>query len=171
MQASKIALWIATAASLSVLALLIFSTYRQPLPVACTMEAKICPDGSAVGRQGPRCEFAECPGDTSGQMRSTVETGLNTSVSTLGVTITPLEIVEDSRCPIDVQCIWAGTVKVRALLESGLGTATQLFELNMPITTEAEIVTLISVAPEKMASDTDASAYRFTFEVAKRPTQ
>lgn len=32
-----------------------------PLPVACTMEAKICPDGSAVGRSGPKCEFAPCP--------------------------------------------------------------------------------------------------------------
>ena len=29
--------------------------------VACTMEAKICPDGSSVGRVGPNCEFAECP--------------------------------------------------------------------------------------------------------------
>ena len=29
--------------------------------VACTQEAKICPDGSAVGRTGPNCEFAECP--------------------------------------------------------------------------------------------------------------
>lgn len=29
--------------------------------VACTMEAKLCPDGSAVGRQGPNCEFALCP--------------------------------------------------------------------------------------------------------------
>lgn len=29
-------------------------------PRACTMEAKICPDGSAVGRQGPNCEFAPC---------------------------------------------------------------------------------------------------------------
>ncbi|MFA6254908.1 MAG: DUF333 domain-containing protein [Patescibacteria group bacterium] len=28
---------------------------------ACTMEAKICSDGSSVGRQGPNCEFAECP--------------------------------------------------------------------------------------------------------------
>lgn len=28
--------------------------------VACTMEAKVCPDGSAVGRGGPRCEFAPC---------------------------------------------------------------------------------------------------------------
>ena len=32
--------------------------------VACTMEAKLCPDGSAVGRTGPNCEFAECPGET-----------------------------------------------------------------------------------------------------------
>lgn len=31
--------------------------------VACTEEAKICPDGSAVGRTGPNCEFAPCPGD------------------------------------------------------------------------------------------------------------
>jgi hypothetical protein len=30
-------------------------------PVACTLEAKICPDGSSVGRTGPNCEFATCP--------------------------------------------------------------------------------------------------------------
>ncbi|MBW2965051.1 DUF333 domain-containing protein [Candidatus Woesearchaeota archaeon] len=29
--------------------------------VACTEEAKMCPDGSAVGRTGPDCEFAPCP--------------------------------------------------------------------------------------------------------------
>ncbi|SFE98323.1 hypothetical protein SAMN02745121_06366 [Nannocystis exedens] len=32
---------------------------------ACTMEAKLCPDGSAVGRTGPNCEFAPCPGPAS----------------------------------------------------------------------------------------------------------
>ncbi len=30
-------------------------------PVACTMEAKICPDGSSVGRVPPSCDFAPCP--------------------------------------------------------------------------------------------------------------
>ncbi|MDB5238625.1 MAG: lipase [Candidatus Kaiserbacteria bacterium] len=30
-------------------------------PVACTMEAKLCPDGSYVGRTGPQCQFTECP--------------------------------------------------------------------------------------------------------------
>jgi hypothetical protein len=29
--------------------------------VFCTMEARECPDGSWVGREGPNCEFAECP--------------------------------------------------------------------------------------------------------------
>ncbi len=29
-------------------------------PTECTTEAKICPDGSAVGRTGPNCEFASC---------------------------------------------------------------------------------------------------------------
>lgn len=31
--------------------------------VACTLDAKICPDGSAVGRVAPNCEFAPCPGE------------------------------------------------------------------------------------------------------------
>lgn len=30
-------------------------------PRACTEEAKICPDGSAVGRVAPNCDFAPCP--------------------------------------------------------------------------------------------------------------
>ena len=29
--------------------------------IACTQEAKLCPDGSYVGRTGPKCEFAACP--------------------------------------------------------------------------------------------------------------
>jgi plastocyanin len=29
--------------------------------VACTMDAKMCPDGSFVGRSGPKCEFTTCP--------------------------------------------------------------------------------------------------------------
>jgi len=27
----------------------------------CTMEAKLCPDGSYVSRSGPQCQFAACP--------------------------------------------------------------------------------------------------------------
>lgn len=37
------------------------SALTRPSGVACTMEAKLCPDGSYVGRRGPNCEFAACP--------------------------------------------------------------------------------------------------------------
>jgi hypothetical protein len=33
--------------------------------VACPMDARICPDGSSVGRVAPACEFAPCPGEES----------------------------------------------------------------------------------------------------------
>lgn len=37
----------------------------EPLPpqdqVLCTLDAKICPDGTGVGRIPPNCEFAPCP--------------------------------------------------------------------------------------------------------------
>ncbi len=39
--------------------------------IACTADAKLCPDGSYVGRTGPKCEFAPCPAvpnpDTTGK--------------------------------------------------------------------------------------------------------
>lgn len=35
----------------------------EPEPIACSQEAKICPDGSAVGRVPPSCDFAPCPGE------------------------------------------------------------------------------------------------------------
>ena len=37
----------------------------NPNQTACTMEAKLCPDGSSVGRTGPNCEFTPCPSTTT----------------------------------------------------------------------------------------------------------
>jgi hypothetical protein len=34
-------------------------------PVVCAADAKICPDGTAVGRVPPECDFAPCPPETS----------------------------------------------------------------------------------------------------------
>ncbi len=40
---------------------LIWIFWPKPKMIGCTAEAKLCPDGSSVGRTGPNCEFAECP--------------------------------------------------------------------------------------------------------------
>jgi len=34
---------------------------KSEKPVACTMDAKLCSDGSYVGRVPPDCDFASCP--------------------------------------------------------------------------------------------------------------
>ncbi|MBN2517249.1 MAG: hypothetical protein JXB14_00230 [Candidatus Altiarchaeota archaeon] len=47
-------------AVMSVVAILLLQG-QETGPVACTADAKICPDGTAVGRVGPNCEFAPCP--------------------------------------------------------------------------------------------------------------
>lgn len=59
------------------LVVVIFSQEAQiqnSAPVACTQEAKICPDGSSVGRTGPDCAFAPCPGAATSTPPMTVVT-------------------------------------------------------------------------------------------------
>ena len=51
-------------------------------PMVCPLDAKICPDGSAVGRSGPSCEFASCPSPVLSQ-----DADLPTSTSTATSTI------------------------------------------------------------------------------------
>ncbi len=34
---------------------------------ACAMDAKVCPDGTFVGRIPPYCQFANCPGSVPSQ--------------------------------------------------------------------------------------------------------
>ncbi len=47
---------------ISMLALLFLSACApEQDAVACTMDARACPDGSYVGRTGPDCEFQTCP--------------------------------------------------------------------------------------------------------------
>ena len=86
-----------------------------------------------------------------------------------GVSITPLEILEDSRCPVDVQCIWAGTSKVLLQTVSGLGTSTDTLALGDSLTTEAERITFLSIMPERVSTETaKEDEYLLTFEVVKR---
>lgn len=136
-------------------------------PYACNADGKICPDGSVVGRTGPKCEFTACPSPdaTSAKIVTTmgqVMTGLNVSV-------TPKQIISDSRCPIGVQCIWAGTVEVRTVLATQVSHGEHTLKLGEPITFGNYWVTLIDVMPAPKAGEKiPDSSYRFTYEVKKK---
>lgn len=80
--------------------LYILHAQEDTLPRACTAEAKLCPDGSAVGRTGPNCEFAPCPpvvnpGDTGASATTTMGT------LTVAMTIGPVCPVEREDMPCD----------------------------------------------------------------------
>lgn len=51
----------------------------------CTLDAKLCPDGSYVGRVPPSCEFAVCPSSTS--TSSTVPSGSSTLDASLDASV------------------------------------------------------------------------------------
>ena len=50
--------------------------------VTCTAEAKICPDGSAVGRGGSNCDFTPCPEVATSTATSTENSTSTNSTST-----------------------------------------------------------------------------------------
>lgn len=137
------------------------------LPVACTMEAKICPDGSAVGRTGPQCEFAACPGESMTTGDLTLGTGEKGSVGTLSLTFN--ELVQDSRCPVDVVCIEAGAVNTNVTLTSGSETET----LNVPSDEVPHqfggyAISITKIAPDRKSRvEIPQSAYRVTFHIEK----
>ncbi len=163
--------------------LLMLKNNEKSQSVACTMEAKLCPDGSYVGRSGPKCEFALCPGESEPSTShipntppppvtdgpAIIRTWVGHKASGGGVTITPIEVVEDSRCPTGVYCIQAGTVRIKATVESGLGKSTMTFTLGTPVTTEAETIILSDVQPFKTQSHTIAqNEYKISFTVEKK---
>jgi len=74
-------------------------------PVACTMDAMICPDGTTVGRTGPNCEFAACPapqnqnlpGDIEEYIESKADLIRLTSPQPLAMVNSPLLIEGEAR--------------------------------------------------------------------------
>ena len=78
--------------------------------------------------------------------------------------VTPLDLVEDSRCPENARCVWAGRVVVKAAIERGATRIERRLTLGEPAATPAGGVVLDSALPEKRAGvETDPRAYRFHF--------
>ena len=79
--------------------------------------------------------------------------------------VTPLAVVEDSRCPMNARCVWAGRVVVRVAIEDGRERLERKLVLGEPA---APGVVLDGVTPDKMAgADAPAMDYRFQFSTAE----
>ncbi|WP_256837479.1 hypothetical protein [Sphingopyxis sp. KK2] len=82
-----------------------------------------------------------------------------------GPIVQPVEVLEDSRCPMNARCVWAGRVRVKMLWWRGNGEK-QPFEVTLGESTPLAdgAIRLESVRPEKMTNVTlKPEDYRFSF--------
>ena len=85
-----------------------------------------------------------------------------------GPIIQPVKVLEDSRCPMNARCIWAGRVRVKMLWHRPTGEK-QPFEVTLgePARLADGTITLESVRPEKRTEATiKPQDYRFSFRFA-----
>ena len=83
----------------------------KPTKQGCTMDAKVCPDGSAVGRVGPGCEFAECPKVENAETATGTQEILKNDAA-----IEPAEAeVTSKTCPREVKVCQDGSTVMRIL--------------------------------------------------------
>lgn len=143
----------------------VVASKETPAPTECNSDAMLCPDGSSVGRSGPRCEFAPCPAATA--TTSTVTTYLGGTATGLGVSVNPTKVVSDSRCPAGVACIWAGTVEVQTVLTTPVSHGEHVLSLGKPQPFKDYTVTLTAVSPEKGEDAITDSSYRLTYTIVK----
>ena len=109
----------------------------------------------------PLAALAACatvlPEDTSGlswaQIGETVNVG--------GPLVTPLKLVEDSRCPPGVQCVWAGRVVVSATISTPTMKLTRDLTLGEPFQVADGALVLAEVQPA--ATTSQPANYRFGF--------
>ena len=136
----------------------------NPSPVACTMEAKQCPDGSYVGRTGPNCEFTSCPkGETSERQTEfgkSITMLINDKIifpDTLSLT---LKEINDSRCRPGVQCIWQG--ELSALFDANINGSLEEIHLgtvnNKKVILKGYTFSLESAAENNMTIDVSVNS-------------
>lgn len=111
-------------------------------------------------------EGATTTATTTASGTATIATGKSATVN--GIIITVLGLAEDSRCPVDVQCIQAGTVRVRVSMD--VRNTEFVFTLGQPQIVENWTITLAAVVPAQKSSKVTVqpSDYRFTFSVVSK---
>jgi hypothetical protein len=77
----------------------------------------------------------------------------------------PQVLLEDSRCPMNARCVWAGRVVLSTRIYGPDFDETVPLVLGEPYVTHGTSITLVSVQPEKLAGEEiPAPTYTFGFE-------
>ena len=108
---------------------------------------------------------ATAPGDAAGSPGDAAIAygGLNQDIRVGGLTVRPLTVTEDSRCPANVVCVWAGRVVLR-LRVSGMAGDQVISSMTPLALPGGGALELASVSPARMTGRPGTPApYRFGF--------
>ena len=80
--------------------------------------------------------------------------------------VTPKALIEDSRCPINARCVWAGRVVLETRIDGPGWRQIERLTLGQPLGVRGTSVTLTSAEPNKLAGAPPVrpSAYMFGFQ-------
>jgi len=121
---------------------------KHALPILAALVLAAC---------GPKSTPPPPPGPTA---------GLGQAAEVNGLRLRPLDVLEDSRCPARVQCVWAGQVRIRVAVGTPGGGEISRHELTLgkPEIIHGGALTLVHVEPAKgTLPSMERDAYRFTF--------
>ena len=92
--------------------------------------------------------------------------GLGQTAFVSGPHVRADRIIEDSRCPADVQCVWAGRLILAATVIGGGWTRQVELTLGVPINIADGKLTLVKAVPARQTNkqQNTLQAYRFTFD-------
>ncbi|WP_210358251.1 hypothetical protein [Sphingomonas beigongshangi] len=82
-----------------------------------------------------------------------------------GLHVRPDRVIEDSRCPVGVTCVWAGRVILRATVSDGSWSKPINLILGVPADVADGKLTLVSVTPARKKGETArTTSSRFAFK-------
>lgn len=83
-----------------------------------------------------------------------------------GPRVTPLAVMEDSRCPMNARCVWAGQVRLTVRIDTGSGYVTREITSNKPVPVADGALELVEVTPNQVAGGEPIrrTDYRFGFK-------
>ena len=89
---------------------------------------------------------------------------LGQRVAVDGPQVTPLELLEDSRCPANVTCVWAGQVRIRTVVHVGTSDSVRELISGKPEQVADGTLELVEIRPVKTSEAAIApDDYRFGF--------
>lgn len=111
----------------------------------------------AIIPDAPNVEGTQWPAGYAVPLLQPVEVG--------EVVVTPRSVVEDSRCPVDAQCVWQGRLVVRTRIDGAGWRDTADIALGETFGTHGHVIALVAAEPgTRQGSEIPERDYRFTYE-------